>query len=72
MAHDPKAQDATAEFFYYKHGIDRRGAEFDAAELLGWLADAGLAVVSDAAEPADAEQRAAAFEAAQHRQTFTP
>ncbi len=60
--HDPKAQAVITQTLLVRCSalLSRT-----AAAILDDLADAGLVVVSDAAEPADAEQRAAAFEAAQ-------
>ncbi len=68
MAHDPKAQDVIAHALFVA-ALGRQ--QLYAEDILNKLADAGLCVVSDAAESADGEQRAVAFEAAQHRQTFT-
>ncbi len=66
--HDPKAQDVLTE--YFRASDDDWFVDFTAEGVLTTLADNGLCVVSDAAEPADAEQRADSLAAAQHRVTF--
>ncbi len=69
MIHDPEAQGVIAATFVNQWDVD--DPDRRARWVLQDLADNGLCVVSDAAEPSDAELRAAALETARQRVTFT-